>query len=127
LAKREIWNNQVLVRSDTIGGRLKPAAKAHMGVLEETPPSCGRLREPRVLHNQRRSGRIQIVGSGLDARVPLEQSQGADEVTGKVTQVTGLTALLNPAEDRCNHPETLIDCVREDLERHLFALWEIAP
>ena len=96
-----------------------------MGVFEETPPSCGWLREPRALHNQRRSGRIQVVGSSLDARIALEQAQGADEVTGKVAQVTSLTAVLNSAEDWCNHPETLINCVREDLERHGFALWEM--
>jgi hypothetical protein len=106
--------------------RIKPVAKAHMGVFEETPPSCAWLREPRVLPDQCPSGRIQVVGSSRDARVPLKQAQCADEVTGKVAQVTSLAVLLNPAEDRCNCCETLIDCVREDLERHLFALWERA-
>ena len=73
LADRVVRDHQVLVRSDTIRSRFEPAAKAHMSLFEEAPPSAGR-RGPRVLSNQRRRGRIQVIGSSLDTGTPLKQA-----------------------------------------------------
>jgi hypothetical protein len=74
LADRVVWDHQVLVRSDAIRSRFEPAAKAHMGLLEEAPPSCRRMREPRVLPCQHRRCRIQLIGSSLNAGIALEQA-----------------------------------------------------
>lgn len=80
LADRVVRDHQVLVRSDAIRSRFEPAAKAHLGLLEEAPPSCRRIRRLRALPYQRRRGRIQVIGSSLNAGISLEQAQCADEV-----------------------------------------------
>jgi hypothetical protein len=51
-----------------------------MGVVEEAMPSCGWLQTRGVLSDQCGSGRIQVIGSSLDAGIPLKQAQCTNEV-----------------------------------------------